>query len=136
MFDGVKAIKFWHICYGSVDGQRDVFEGKAAQMMPLFKECSADVIHLEFANKGFDELDAFRNFPKNKVLGVGVVDAKNTVVETPEVIAGRIRNALKIVPADRLLVAPDCGLGYFSRTVAYAKLRAMGEATRQVRKTL
>ncbi len=136
MFEGVKAIKFWHICYGSVDGQRDVFEGKAAQMMPLFKESSADVIHIETANLGFSEIEAFRNFPKNKVLGIGVIDAKNTMVETSEVIQARIRSALKVVPADRLLISPDCGLGYFSRTVAYAKLRAMGEATRAVRKTL
>lgn len=136
MFDGVNAIKFWHICYGSVDGQRDVFDGKAKEMMPLFHRSKADVIHIEMANMGFVELEAFKEFPKTKVLGVGVVDAKNTMVETPELIASRIRNALKVVPADRLLVAPDCGLGYFSRTVAYAKLRAMGEATRQVRKTL
>jgi len=136
MFDGVDAIKFWHICYGSVDGQRDVFEGKAAQMMPLFRESKADVIHIETANRNFDELEAFRNFPKNKVLGIGVIDAKNTMVETPEVVAGRIRKVLDIVPADRLLVAPDCGLGYFSRTVAYAKLRAMCEGTRIVRATL
>ena len=82
MFDGVDAIKFWHICYGSVDGQRDVFDGHAAEMMPLFKESPADVIHLEFTNKGFDELEAFRDFPTDKVLGVGVVDAKNLQVET------------------------------------------------------
>lgn len=136
MFDGVDAVKFWHVCYGSVDGQRDVFDGKAAQMMPLFKESAADVIHLEFTSRGFDELDAFRDFPTDKVLGVGVVDAKNTHVESPEQIAARIRRALEVVPADRLLIAPDCGLGYFSRTMAYAKLRAMGEAVRQVRATL
>jgi 5-methyltetrahydropteroyltriglutamate--homocysteine methyltransferase len=136
MFEGVKAIKFWHICYGSVDGQRDVFEGKAAQMMPLFKESSADVIHIETANLGFTELESFRNFPKNKVLGIGVIDAKNTMVESVEAVEANIRKALKVVPADRLLIAPDCGLGYFSRTVAYAKLRAMGQAVRNVRKTL
>ena len=136
MFDGVDAIKFWHICYGSVDGQRDVFEGKATEMMPLFKESPANVIHLEFTNKGFDELEAFRDFPTDKVLGVGVVDSKNTQVETPEQIEARIRMALDIVPPDRLLIAPDCGLGYFSRTMAYAKLRAMGQAADSVRKTL
>ena len=86
------------------------------------------MVHLEFTNKGFDELEAFRDFPTDKVLGVGVVDAKNLQVETPEQIEARIRRALEVVPADRLLVAPDCGLGYFSRTVAYAKLRAMGQA--------
>jgi 5-methyltetrahydropteroyltriglutamate--homocysteine methyltransferase len=91
------------------------------------------VIHLEFTNRGFTELDAFRDFPADKVLGVGVVDVKNTHVEPAEQIADRIRAALDIVPPDRLLVAPDCGLGYFSRTTAYAKLRAMGAAARTVR---
>ena len=71
LFDGVDAIKFWHVCYGSVDGQRDIFDNHAASMMPLFKESPADVIHLEFTNKNFDELEAFRDFPTDKVLGVG-----------------------------------------------------------------
>ena len=90
MFDGVDAIKFWHVCYGSVDGQRDIFDNHAASMMPLFKESPADVIHLEFTNKGFDELAAFRDFPTDKVLGVGVVDAKNLQVETAEQVEQRI----------------------------------------------
>ena len=68
LFDGVDAIKFWHICYGSVDGQRDVFEGKAAKMMSLFKISNADVILMEFTSKGFDELAAFKTFPKDRVL--------------------------------------------------------------------
>ena len=136
MFDGVDAIKFWHVCYGSVDGQRDIFDNHAKEMMPLFKESPADVIHLEFTNKNFDELEAFRDFPTDKVLGVGVVDAKNLQVETAEQIEARIRRGLEVVPADRLLVAPDCGLGYFSRTAAYAKLRNMGQAAASVRATL
>ena len=89
LFDGVDAIKFWHVCYGSVDGQRDIFDNHAASMMPLFKESPADVIHLEFTNKGFDELEAFRDFPTDKVLGVGVVDAKNLQVETRRADRGR-----------------------------------------------
>ncbi len=136
MFEGVTMTKIWHICYGSVDGQRDVFEDKAEVMMPLFHEAPVDAIHLEFTNRGFSELDAFRDFPKDKVLGVGVVDAKDTHVEPAEQIAERIKDALEIVPADRLLVSPDCGLGYFSRTTAYAKLKALGEARDMVRATL
>jgi len=123
MFDGVDAIKFWHVCYGSVDGQRDVFEAKTADMMPLFKE-------------EFSDLDAFRDFPSDKVLGLGVVNAKNTIVESTEVIADRIRARLDVIPADRFLVAPDCGLGYFSRTTAFAKLRNMGKAVEMVRAEL
>ena len=136
LFDGVDAIKFWHVCYGSVDGQRDIFDNHAASMMPLFKESPADVIHLEFTNKGFDEIEAFRDFPTDKVLGVGVVDAKNLQVESVEEIEARIRRGLEVVPPDRLLVAPDCGLGYFSRTVAYAKLRNMGQAAQNLRASL
>lgn len=133
LFEGIDMIKFWHVCYGSVDGQRDVFDDHASAMMPLFKESPVDVIHLEFTNKGFSELETFRDFPTDKVLGVGVVDAKNTMVEQPDQIAERIKNALEIVPADRLLVSPDCGLGYFSRTTAFAKLRSMGQAAELVR---
>jgi 5-methyltetrahydropteroyltriglutamate--homocysteine methyltransferase len=129
-------IKFWHVCYGSVDGQRDVFDDHAAAMMPLFRESPADVIHLEFTNKGFGELEAFGDFPTDKVLGVGVVDAKNTMVDSVEQIADRIRRALKVIPADRLLVSPDCGLGYFSRTTSFAKLRNMGQAAEEVRRAL
>jgi methionine synthase II (cobalamin-independent) len=114
----------------------DVFEDKAVDMMPVFKESPADVIHLEFTNKGFGELEAFRDFPVDKVLSVGVVDAKDTQVESPEIIAERIRMALDIVPPERLLVAPDCGLGYFSRTTGYAKLRNMGRAVDIVRAEL
>ncbi len=136
MFDGVDAIKFWHVCYGSVDGQRDVYEAKTADMMPLFKESTADVIHLESVSEEFSDLDAYRDFPSDKVLGLGVVNAKNTIVESPEQIADRIRERLKVVPADRFLVSPDCGLGYFSRTTAFAKLRNMGKAVEMVRAEL
>ena len=78
------------------------------------------------------------------MLGVGVVDAKNLQVETAEQIEERIRRALEVVPADRLLVAPDCGLGYFSRTAAYASSatwarrppRSGAHSDRTVRSTL
>jgi 5-methyltetrahydropteroyltriglutamate--homocysteine methyltransferase len=136
MFDGVDVTKFWHVCYGSVDGQRDVFEAKTIDMMPLFKASPVDVIHLESCSAEFSDLDAYRDFPKDKVLGLGVVDAKNSIVETVETIAQRIRERLEYVPADRFLVSPDCGLGYFSRTTAYAKLRNMGKAAELVRSEL
>lgn len=79
---------------------------------------------------------AFRDFPTGKVLGAGVVDAKNLQVDSVEQIEQRIRRGLEVVPADRLLVAPDCGLGYFSRTVTYARLRNLGQAAANVRASL
>jgi 5-methyltetrahydropteroyltriglutamate--homocysteine methyltransferase len=136
MFEGVDALKFWHVCYGSVDGQRDVFEAKTREMIPLFEASPVDAIHVESCSAEFSDLDPYRDFPSDKVLGLGVVDAKNYVVETPEVIADRIRARLEVVPPDRFLVAPDCGLGYFSRTTAWAKLRNMGKAVEMVRAEL
>ena len=133
MFDGVDVLKFWHICYGSVDGQRDVYEAKTSEMMPLFRASPVDVIHLESTSHEFDDLSLYKDFPADKVLGLGVVDTKNTMIESPETIAQRIRDRLEVVPADRFLVAPDCGLGYFSRTTAYGKLHNMGRAVEMVR---
>ena len=136
LFDGVEAIKMWHICYGSVDGQRDVFEAKTREMIPLFEASPVDVIHLETCSPEFGDLAPYRDFPQDKVLGLGVVDAKSYMVDPVDVIADRIRKRLEIVGPDRLLIAPDCGLGYFSRTAAYGKLRNMGEAVRIVREEI
>ena len=74
----------------------------------------------------------------DKVLGLGFIDVKEPNVEKPEEVANRIRKVLDsgIVPPKRLLVMPDCGLGYMPRTVAAAKLRAMGEGVRTVREEL
>ncbi len=125
LFDGVHMMKLWHICYGSVDSQTDVFDNKASEMMPMFAKTPVDLIHLEMVDRDFAELEAFRDFPDDKVLGIGVVSAKHARVETPEVVAERIRRALEVVPADRLSIQTDCGLGYFSRTVAFGKLKSM-----------
>jgi 5-methyltetrahydropteroyltriglutamate--homocysteine methyltransferase len=66
------------------------------------------------------------------------VFVKEPNVEKPEQVATRIRRVLDagIVPPERLLVMPDCGLGYMSRSVASAKLKAMGEGVRMVREEL
>ena len=56
--------------------------------------------------------------------------------ETPEIVAGRIRAILEHLPAERLVVAPDCGMKYLPRAAAYAKLAAMVEGTRIVRREL
>jgi 5-methyltetrahydropteroyltriglutamate--homocysteine methyltransferase len=58
------------------------------------------------------------------------------MVETPEVVAARIRRALPHCPAERLVVAPDCGLKYLPRSVAFAKMRAMVEGAAAVRREL
>jgi 5-methyltetrahydropteroyltriglutamate--homocysteine methyltransferase len=67
---------------------------------------------------------------------VGVIDLDDPAVETPDVVAARIRAALEHVAPERLVVAPDCGMKYLTRASAFAKLGAMVAGARQVRASL
>ena len=69
-------------------------------------------------------------------LAMGVVDVKTHDVEPAGLIADRIRRALDVIPADRLVINPDCGLVHLPRDVAFKKLSAMAEGTRMVREGL
>ena len=67
---------------------------------------------------------------------LGVLDLGDQTVETAEVVADRIRAALKFVPADRLVPAPDCGMKYLPRDVAFGKLKALADGAAIVRREL
>lgn len=67
---------------------------------------------------------------------LGVISMGDPEVETPEMVADRIRQALKRVSADRLIVAPDCGMKYLSREIAFGKLSAMVDGASIVRAEL
>jgi 5-methyltetrahydropteroyltriglutamate--homocysteine methyltransferase len=71
-----------------------------------------------------------------KTLMVGVIDLGTEKVETAAQVAERIRAALKHVPAERLVVAPDCGMKYLTREAAFGKLKALAEGAAIVRKEL
>ena len=64
---------------------------------------------------------------------LGVINLDDMTVETPGIVAARIRNALRFAPPDRLIVAPDCGMKYLPREVAFGKLKALVEGARIVR---
>jgi len=68
-----------------------------------------------------------------KQIILGTLDLSKTEVETPEIVAARIRRALPFVSAERLIVAPDCGMKYLPRDVAFGKMKAMVEGARIVR---
>ena len=72
----------------------------------------------------------------DKVIVLGVLDLGDAEAETPEVVAGRIRRALEVLPPERLVVAPDCGMKYLPRELAYRKLEAMVAGARLVREEL
>jgi methionine synthase II (cobalamin-independent) len=71
-----------------------------------------------------------------KTIILGVLDLSTMAIEHPETVAARIRRALPYVPADRIVVAPDCGLKYLPRDVAYGKMCAMVEGAKIVRAEL
>jgi len=95
-----------------------------------------DQIVLEFARKGLDDLRLIKQYDWDRWLGLGVIDVKNPEVEAPELVASRIRRALEYVPADRLMINPDCGLRHLAPDVARRKLRAMVAGAAQVRAEL
>ena len=71
-----------------------------------------------------------------KTISLGVLDLSDMTVEKPETVAARIRRALPYVPAERIVVAPDCGLKYLPRDVAFGKMAAMVEGAKIVRAEL
>ncbi|MHC4854689.1 MAG: hypothetical protein ACYTF5_22025 [Planctomycetota bacterium] len=72
----------------------------------------------------------------SKRIHVGVLDLRDTTVETPETVAERIRAALEVLPAERMVVAPDCGMKYLPRAVAFGKLKSMVAGRDLVRREL
>src|SRR5690606_22157430 len=98
------------------------------------ENCLASQISVETAQSNLD-CTILEQLP-SKTIMLGVLDLSTPDIETPEIVAQRIRRALPHVPAERLVIAPDCGLKYLSRHVAYGKMKAMVDGTRIVRDEL
>ena len=92
-----------------------------------------DQISIEAAQPKLDLAVVGTLSAAGKTIALGTLDLGDPNVETPEVVASRIRAALVHMPPERLIVAPDCGMKYLSRDVAFGKLRSMVEAAAIVR---
>jgi len=110
-----------HMCFGNFKG-RPVGYRSIKPMLPDFLELKVDEIHIEMANREFAEIELLKVFADKMDVAVGVIDVKNYYIETPEDVAARIKNCLKYVPAEKLSVAPDCGLSQTARWAARQKL--------------
>jgi 5-methyltetrahydropteroyltriglutamate--homocysteine methyltransferase len=134
VYEGVDGpVKAVHVCYGNRYA-RPVWEGNYDFLFPHILEARVDQLVLEFARKGYDDLDLFRRYPSTEfLLGLGVIDVKSLTLETPDEIASRIRKALQVLPVERVMVNPDCGLRHVPPDIALAKLQAMSQGTAQVR---
>jgi 5-methyltetrahydropteroyltriglutamate--homocysteine methyltransferase len=135
LVDGVNANITLHVCYGNRYGKPS-FEGSYRYLFPQVLEARVQGISLEFARRGEDDLQLFKEFKVPFALGMGVVDVKTHDVESPGMIADRIRRALEVIPPQKLVINPDCGLVHLPRDVAFKKLSAMAEGTRMVREGL
>ena len=113
-----------HVCYGNRYA-RPAWEGHYDFLFPAVLEAGVDELVLEFGRKGLDDLELFRRFPNDFEVGIGIIDVKSNVIETPELVASRLYQALKVLPPERLVVNPDCGLRHLPSAVARAKLESM-----------
>ena len=135
LVEGVDARFSLHVCYGNRYGKPS-WEGSYRYLFPAVLGAKIQQLTLEFARRGGDDLRLFKEFDPPFAVGLGVVDVKAHDVEPAGVVAERIRQALDVLPAERITINPDCGLLHLPRDVAFAKLSAMVEGTRLVRKDL
>jgi 5-methyltetrahydropteroyltriglutamate--homocysteine methyltransferase len=130
--DGATGTTALHVCFGYGHFIKDKPAGYAC--LDVLNDCAVDQLSLEAAQPGLDPR-ILERIPEKSVVW-GVVDNADPVVETAELVAGRIREALEHIEPERLLPAPDCGMKYLPRSVAFAKLEALVEGTRIVRREL
>ena len=131
--DGVEAETALHTCFGYAAIVHDRPRGG----YPFLAELDAapvDQISIEAAQPRLDP-SILKRLPSKKIV-LGVLDLGDMKVETPAVVAERVRAAMRHVEPERLFVAPDCGMKYLPRDVARGKLRAMVDGTRLVREEL
>lgn len=127
--DGVVGTTAVHICFGYAA----VIHARPSgySFLSELRGCGCKQVSIETAQSNLDcsvlaELD-------DKQIMVGCIDLSDMAVETPEVVAARIRRALPFVPKERVILAPDCGMKYLPRDVAVGKLASMVAAARMLR---
>ncbi len=130
--DGVPAHTAVHVCFGYAAIIHERPSGYSC--LPSVAESRAGAVSVETAQADLDcaELQVLRG---KKVI-LGVVNLGDMAVETPDLVAQRIRRALPHVPVEDVLIAPGCGMKYLPRDVADAKMRAMAEGAALVRDEL
>src|SRR5687767_15296143 len=128
---GIPGTTVVHLCFGYAAAVKDKPTGYS--FLPQLEATRASQISIEAAQPRLD-LSVLGKL--DKTLMVGVIDLGTEGVETADEVAARIRAALKHVPAERLVLAPDCGMKYLTRQAAFGKLKALAEGAAIVRKEL
>jgi 5-methyltetrahydropteroyltriglutamate--homocysteine methyltransferase len=118
-----------HVCFGYAAIIHERPSGYS--FLPELAESRAQQISIETAQSSLD--CSILSKLTGKTIILGVLDLSTVVVETPDIIANRIRRALPFVSLERLIIAPDCGLKYLPRDIAFRKMKAMVEGASIVR---
>jgi 5-methyltetrahydropteroyltriglutamate--homocysteine methyltransferase len=121
-----------HVCFGYAAVVPGETKPSGYSFLNELDDTIAEQISIEAAQPKLD-LGVLNDLSSKKIL-LGVIDLGNPEIETVAVIADRIRHGLKYVSADRLIPAPDCGMKYMPRHIAFGKLKAMSDAAAIVRK--
>jgi 5-methyltetrahydropteroyltriglutamate--homocysteine methyltransferase len=130
--DGIDGETVLHTCFGYAHVVKQRPDGYP--FLRELNECRASHVSVEAAQPNLDP-EVLRDLP-DKTIVLGVLDLGASDVETPSAVAERIRKALAVVPPERLVVAPDCGMKYLPRERALGKVRALVEGARLVRAEL
>jgi 5-methyltetrahydropteroyltriglutamate--homocysteine methyltransferase len=127
--EGVSGVTAVHICFGYAA----IIHARPSgySFLPELSGCSCQQVSIETAQSGLDcsVLETLRG----KKIMVGVLDLDDMTVETPQQVLARVKRAMPYVPKENILLAPDCGMKYLPREVAYGKMKAMVEAARLLR---
>ena len=130
--EGIEARTALHTCFGYAAVVKERLPGYP--FLAELEDCVADEILIEAAQPRLDP-SVLDQLPTKRIV-LGVIDLENPEAETADAVAERIRAALRHVDAERLSVAPDCGMKYLPRPLAQAKLRALVQGARMVRDEL
>jgi 5-methyltetrahydropteroyltriglutamate--homocysteine methyltransferase len=122
---GLTAKTITHICYGDFD-----------VIYPALLDLPVDMIDLEMANSRYDLLERFRAHPFTKEIGYGVLDVHSHRIESKDEVKAGIRRGLEVLRPEQMYVDPDCGLKTRTVEEAFAKLRVLVDAVREVRAEL
>ena len=118
-----------HICFGYAAVIHQKPSGYS--FLPEFAGCSCHQVSIEAAQPNLD--CAVLSSLGNKQILIGCLDLNDMTIETPQIIVARIKRALPYVAKENVVLAPDCGMKYLPREVAFGKLKAMVEAAKSLR---
>lgn len=125
VLQGVRTTRAVHLCFGNYGGQT-IQKGFYRQLLPFFNTLECDHLVLEFARRGYNELEVLRDLKPSIALGIGVIDIKDNEVESSDEVARRIDHAVEVLGSERIRwVHPDCGFWMLPRIVADRKMRAL-----------